>query len=257
MRSKAERTKLQSMKLINSLNLNRKSAARFSWCHVVIAILFTAMSGGNAVRAAIMAYSDPGSFASAIQSGSYLNDFTGAGTGGSLPFSGGTGPFAYTITASGGVTGVPMDGASGLGTSMSTLVVNAGLIITFTGANKPTAIGGNFFWSDLSSPSDVVSGTIHANFKIGGTSVHTLDISSSGNSSIGFGGITTDGVAFDSLELTLLGYTSGNFYSSIDNFHVGQMSPVPEPTEWALIIFAALAVLYKFVLPRFRNPVIA
>src|ERR1051325_11661179 len=31
------------------------------------------------------------------------------------------------------------------------------------------------------------------------------------------------------------------------------ISVVPEPTEWAMIIFAALAVLYKFVLPRLRQ----
>lgn len=37
---------------------------------------------------------------------------------------------------------------------------------------------------------------------------------------------------------------------------VAGLTPVPEPTEWALIIFAALAVFYKFVLPRLRRPVL-
>lgn len=37
----------------------------------------------------------------------------------------------------------------------------------------------------------------------------------------------------------------------------GEIVPVPEPTEWALIIFATLAGLYKFVLPRIRKSVIA
>ena len=36
---------------------------------------------------------------------------------------------------------------------------------------------------------------------------------------------------------------------------VPSLTPVPEPTEWALIIFATLALLYKFVLPRFRKSV--
>ena len=188
-----------------------------------MAILLATLSGGNAVRAAITEYSDPSSFAAALQPGAYLNDFTGAGSGSSLLYSGGTGPFAYTITSSGSsqVTGVPMGPASGLGTSVSTFVENATLIITFTGDNKPTSIEGNFFWSDLSSPSDVVSGTLHADFKIGGASVHTLDVVSAGNANIGFGGITTDGAAFDSVELTLLGYTSGNFFSTVDNYLVG------------------------------------
>lgn len=136
-----------------------------------------------------------------------------------------------------------MDLASGLGTSVSTFIENAKLIITFTGNNRPTAIGGNFFWSDLSSPSDVVSGSLHADFKVGGTSVHTLDVPSTGNSAIGFGGITTDGAAFDSLELTLLGYTSGEFFASVDNFHVGQATVVPEPSSLVVAGFFGLFVL--------------
>lgn len=35
----------------------------------------------------------------------------------------------------------------------------------------------------------------------------------------------------------------------------GEIVPVPEPTEWALIIFGTLAVFYKFVLPRIRKTV--
>lgn len=35
----------------------------------------------------------------------------------------------------------------------------------------------------------------------------------------------------------------------------GEIVPVPEPTEWALIAFAALSVLYKFVLPRLRKSI--
>jgi hypothetical protein len=239
-------TKLQSMKLTTSLNLknHRNSTIRFSW-QIVMAILLATLSGGNAVRAAITEYSDPSSFAAALQPGAYLNDFTGSGRGSSLLYSGGTGPFAYTITSSGisQVTGVPMDAASGLGTSVSTFVENATLIITFTGGNKPTAIGGDFFWSDLSSPSDVISGTLHADFKIGGSSVHTLDVASTGNSDVGFGGIATDGVGFDSIELTLLGYTSGDFFSSVDNFHVGQAIAVPEPSSWVLAGLVGLFVL--------------
>ena len=38
---------------------------------------------------------------------------------------------------------------------------------------------------------------------------------------------------------------------------VPSLTPVPEPTEWAMIIFATLGVLYKFVLPRFRKTSLA
>lgn len=223
---------------------HRKITTRFSWQQSLVAILLVAMSGGNAVRAAISEYTDPGSFAAALQPGSFLNNFTGANQAGqSFPYSGGTGPFAYTVTSTGpsGVTVFQMQPASGLGQALSTFNANAALIITFTGDNKPTAIGGNFFWSDFSA--NVISGTIHADFKIGGSSVHTLDVASTGNSDIGFGGITTDGAGFDSIELTLLGYTSGNFFSTVDNFHVGQAIVVPEPSSWVVAGFMGLFLL--------------
>lgn len=240
------------MKLSKSLNLEGDRTSRpswLSWRRWVIAVLFTMASGGNLVHAAIMEYNDASSFGAALESGSYLNDFTGAGTGSSLSFSGGTGPFAYTITASENlVTGVPMHGDSGLGTSVSLFVDTAALIITFTGANKPTAIGGNFFWSDLASPANVGSGTVRADFMSGGSSVYTLDVASSGNSSFGFGGISTDGAAFDSVTLTLLGYTPtpstlDDFFVTVDNFNIGQVTPVPEPGGWVVAGFVGLLVL--------------
>lgn len=48
----------------------------------------------------------------------------------------------------------------------------------------------------------------------------------------------------------------GQLYFSMlngSNELVPGLTPVPEPTEWALIIFAALAMLYKFGLPRLRK----
>ena len=210
---------------------------------MLLVTLLAVLGGQTVLRAAFIDFSDSTSFGAAVQSGSYLNDFTGAGSGPSLSFSGGTGPFSYTIAATpGGVTGVNMNPLSGLGDCVSTFNPNISLVITFTGGNKPTAVGGNFFWSDLSTPSSVVSGVVHADFKIGGLSVHTLDITSSGNSSIGFGGVTTDGAAFDSLTLTLVGYTSGNFFTSIDNFRVG-ITAVPEPGGWVAAGFVAFFVL--------------
>ncbi len=201
----------------------------------LIASLLTLMIFGHAGRAAIVEYIDASSFAAALETGSYVNSFTGAGSGLSLSYVGPhptLGPFQYTITASGsfGVTGVDMAAASGLGQSASTFEENAVLIITFTGTNKPTAIGGNFFWSDLSSPANVTSGTIRADFSIGGSIVHSLDVSSSTNSSIGFGGVTTDGEGFDSVTLTLLDYTFGDFFTTVDNLRIGQARLSPSPS---------------------------
>lgn len=222
------------------------SGFAWPWRRLVLTVaLGVGMAFDSPLRAAIAIYTDSGSFTPTLQSGYYLNNFTGAGSGASLPYSGGTGPFAYTITASGsfGVTGVAMNAASGLGDSVSTFGQNAVLTFTFTGANKPTAVGGNFFWSDNSTPANVAAGTVRADVKIGGTSVQTLDISSTGNSSIGFGGFTTDGTAFDSITFTLVGYTSGAFYSTVDNFYVGNVNPVPEAGGWVAASFISIFVV--------------
>lgn len=64
--------------------------------------------------------------------------------------------------------------------------------------------------------------------------------------------ITTDpGTAFLG-QINFTGFSPGAI-----RLGTGEIVPVPEPTEWALIIFATLAVLYKFVLPRFRKAVVA
>lgn len=199
----------------------------------------------NTSRAAVYTdYTDASTFAAALQPGNYLNDFTGAGSGDSLVYSGGAAPFAYRITstASNGVSGVNMATASGLGRAVSTFVENDVLTITFT-ANKPTAIGGNFFWTALADPSDVISGTITAAFKIDGLTVHSFDVTSTGNSSIGFGGVTTDGTPFDSVEFTLKDYTSGFFFPTVDNFNIGLVTPIPEPGGWIAAAFSSLFVL--------------
>jgi hypothetical protein len=229
------------MLLLFKASFKRRSSFWSSSRLSVIVCLVTVLIVGTSGRSAIVEYNDASSFAAALEAGAYFNNFTGAGSGSSLSYTGPSptlGPFRYTISASGsfGVTGVEMAIDSGLGLSVSTFEENAQLTITFTGTNKPTAIGGNFFWSDLSSPANVVSGTIRADFNIGGSTVYTLDIASSTNTSIGFGGVTTDGEAFDSVTLTLLDYVFGDFFPTIDNFQIGRASPGPSQNP-SLTIF--------------------
>jgi hypothetical protein len=209
-------------------------------CSLVLAFGMI-MGGRGFVQAAIATFTDQTSFTANLESGYYFNNFTGAGTGDTLSYSGGTGgPFPYTISASsGGVTGIRMHSDTGLGISVSTFDHGEQLIITFTGANKPTAIGGYFFWSELNDPSEVIAGTIRADLSIGGTVVESLDITSSGNSSIGFGGFTTTGQAFDSLTLSLVDYSSGFYFPTVDNFYVG-LNAVPQAGGWVAGSFVAL-----------------
>lgn len=63
---------------------------------------------------------------------------------------------------------------------------------------------------------------------------------------------TTPNQAF--LDHVLFQLDSGLYFAELSgNELVPGLTPVPEPTEWALIIFATLAVLYKFVWPRLRG----
>ena len=57
------------------------------------------------------------------------------------------------------------------------------------------------------------------------------------------------GVTFRSQIQFSGGYAPGAYWVG------GELVPVPEPTEWALIVFAVLAILYKFVLPKLRRTV--
>lgn len=60
--------------------------------------------------------------------------------------------------------------------------------------------------------------------------------------------ITADPGSVFLSQVQFTGYDAGAVWLG-----TGEIVPVPEPTDWALIIFATLAVLYKFVLPRFRG----
>ncbi len=242
-----------NMKLTRLMGDYRKPADLMRWSRwpKLMAPLLILMLGVTSSPAPIYTdYTDASAFAAALAPGGYLNDFSTAGSGASLSFTGPTpvtGPFSYTVTSSGafGVTGVDMAALSGLGRSISTFDENAVLIFTFTGATKPTAIGGNFFWSDLNSPANVVNGTVTAAFKIGGLTVHSFEVSSTGNSSIGFGGVTTDGTPFDSVTFTLKNYSSGFFFPTADNFNIG-LTPVPEPGGWVAAAFTGFVVLGGF-----------
>lgn len=228
----------------SSRTFSRRLICTGPFCSLVLAAGMTAGVPGF-LRAAITTFSDQTSFTASLENSYYLNNFTGVRAGEYLDFAGGTGiTFSYRISASdeSGVTSIGMDSSSGLGDSMSIFEVNKQMIITFTGVNKPTAVGGNFFWSTLfdgtPTSDDVIAGTIRADLNIGG-SVETIYVTSTGNSSIGFGGFTTDGQGFDSLTLSLLNYSSGDYYPTLDNFYVG-INAVPEASGWVAGSFIAL-----------------
>lgn len=212
-----------------------------SWGRSIPTLVFLVL-GWCSASAAITPYTSEAGFTPYLQTGYYFNDFTDAAAGDTLSFS--QGSFSYTISRVGGVgvSGVPTDFVkSGIGQGDAVSSINPGvsLVITFTGGN-PTAVGGNFFWTDLSSPAKVVTGTVRIQLNDGTwQNVSSTAPGSSGN--VGFGGFTTDGTPFTSLTFSLVGYTSGDRFATLDNFYVG--SAVPEPGGWVAAGFVALFVI--------------
>ena len=227
--------------------MNARSLSRHALL-VSLAVLGISVLSQGAATAAITTYTSEASFTPNLQAGYYLEDFSSASTAGAttMTFSGPSpaNTFSYVIGASdsGGVVGVPTDfqkNSTSQGRALSTFTEGVGLVINFTGANV-TAVGGNFFWTDNSSPTAaVVAGDVHAQLN-DGTSV---DISSSANNSVGFGGFTSDGAAITSLTLSLKNYSSGFYYPTLDNFYVGQVSAVPEAGAWWAAGFLGLLLV--------------
>ena len=191
-------------------------------------VLLAAMLQFNA-SAAVQTYTTLSAFTAGLQAGYYLENFNAVGPSGPYNFTGGTPSFSYSFTSPGSVTPVDVVGGS---RAISTFDANDLLTLTF-GANKPTAIGGDFFWTDL-LPGQAVAGSIRVQY--GGASEFFNVPQPSGGT---FLGITTDNPAgFSALTISLVGYTTGNYYPTVDNVVVG--NAVPEPRGWVFIsLFAA------------------
>lgn len=187
--------------------------------------------------AAIQTFTTVPSFTGALQSGYYLENFNAVSDTGPFNFEGVTDltpNIAYSFSASGGVTVFGPTGAR----SISTFGQGDVLVITFTG-NRPTAIGGDFFWTTFS---EAVAGSVQV--KYGGGDSEFIDVPLSGGGS--FAGITTDNaLGFSSISMSLVGYTSGDYFPTVDNFYVGIATPVPEAGTWVAGAFIGLFVVTR------------
>ena len=188
--------------------------------------------------AAVQTYTTEASFISAINS-SYKETFTTLiDAGEPISFSGGA-PITYTIgsQSGNGVTPFDVGGISGA-RAIGPYDANDVLVITFTGT-KPTAIGGDFFWTGGVNNS-LTAGSVKVQY--GGVSDFIeVPLPSAGS----FAGITTDGVGFSSVSVSLIAYTAGDFRPTLDNFYVGQVNPVPEPGTWLAGGFIALVMVSR------------
>lgn len=180
----------------------------------------------TAAPAMAAVYTDSASFLAQVQPGFYFNNFNSVGAGpvASLNFS--SGGFAYTVSA--------------FGPGSQQLFNNPGLIstdsaldairITFTSGNV-TAVGGNFFSSDINFNAIAASVTVALS---DGQSV-TFN-SSSANDFRGF----TSTQTITSLTIDALDVPGGAFaWSTLDNLYVGQA--IPAPGAMALLGLGGLA----------------
>ncbi len=186
---------------------------------ILIALAFTA----SAAQAAVI-YTTESAFSSALQAGSYTENFSGVSGDGvltginSLPFSGSG--ISYTIATATDVFYLNTVDVRSLTTALQADTMT----ITLSTPNV-TAIGGNFFATD--DTESVIADNFLLTLSDGTTSLVT---SSAGGPSV-FRGFTTSGGTFIT-SLTVDG--GGIGYSSIQNLTVG-FAAVPEPSVIASV----------------------
>ncbi len=164
--------------------------------------------------AATTTFTSSAAFLATLQPGAYTETFSVANPAfpapTSIPYS--SGGFSFTVAATGGVY-----------TSGSLIGTNApasALTITF-GAGT-TAVGGNFFLTDIFD--DFVAAPVTLTLSDGTTTTYTP------TSEATYRGFTSD-VAITSLTFAA---PAAN-YASLDNLTVGRVVPVPEASTWAMM----------------------
>lgn len=175
--------------------------------------------------ATTVTYTNSAAFLANVGAGSYTNTFTGLSDASSGLFSGGG--FSYKASA-------PSDiyvSAGFLGTNQ----IDEVLTIDFTSGNV-TAIGANFFATDISDAFQSVSLTVALD---DGTTT-TFTPSSIAD---GFRGFTSDHII---TQLTISA-PGASLYSGLDDLTVGVSkigATVPEPTSWMLVSLALFGAFF-------------
>ena len=169
-------------------------------------------------------FTDSASFLAQVQPGFYFNNFSSVGGGATPSLSFNSGGFAYTVTAF-GPGSQQLFNDPGLVSTDSALDA---IRITFTSGNV-TAVGGNFFSSDINFNAIAASVTVALS---DGQSV-TFN-SSSANDFRGFTSTQTiTSLTIDALD------AAAPAWSTLDNLYVGQA--IPAPGAMALLGLGGLA----------------
>ncbi len=195
-----------------------------------------ALAAALPLQAAVV-YTDEASFLLAIQNSPVsLTGFEDDTDGGFTPPAN-TGPdisinesgFSFTIDVVGGGDVLVQLPEGDLTSNVRAFDANKSLIITFSGGS-PTAVGGNFFTTDIDNLYENASFTLTLND--GSTTVQ--NVTSDNSQPPAFVGFTTTS-PIQSLTISASG---PGLYSALDNLTVGYA--VPEPAEMATAVAAAL-----------------
>lgn len=178
-----------------------------------IAVAGASMACSSAMSGVV--YDDLNDFLDNTQSGYYHEDFSDVGGGGQGPSMdfGPVNGFSYTISAQG-------DGTEELFTDpglMSTNSAGDQLVVEFTG-DPVTAVGGNFFGSDIAFSPIASNMTVELN---DGTVAEYES-----NSADAFAGFTTS-APIDSITIDAEAIDAANAWPTISNLYVGQQIPAP------------------------------
>jgi hypothetical protein len=181
----------------------------------------------SAVRAQTTTHTTLSSFLAATQPGAWTNTFTEAPSLRASPVVYSQGAFSYQVSAAGGATPIYVSGGGVSGSFIGNTYGNQQLVFTFLAGNV-TAIGGNFFITDINDAFQAAPVTITLS---NGT---TTTFTPGGISD--FRGFTTTGAAITSLTLSAPGASR---FNSVDNFVVGlaatSTNVVPEPSTYVLM----------------------
>ncbi len=169
-------------------------------------------------------YTTPAGFLSNVAPGAYFEAFTDLPSLPSVPSSFAGGGFAYTLSAPGGLYVSDLDF---IGTNLD----DTALTITFTSGNV-SAIGGNFFVTDVADAFQAVSVTL----TLSDATTVTFTPTTLADSYRGF----TSGVTITSLTIVPPGAAR---YANLDNFTVGAAA-VPEPAGALLMALGGAALLW-------------
>jgi hypothetical protein len=192
-----------------------------------VAAAITAATAAGGAHAATTVYTSQASFLAQVSPGSYTEAFTG-GNGSAVSYNFSGGGFGYTISAStaAGVASSVYRSGSIIGNNLPAEL----LTVTFT-AGAPTAVGGNFYITDITDVFQSSPVTLNLS---DGTSITYLP----GGTAEYRGFVST--VPITSLTMAVAPTSQ---YNTLDNLTVGIATVVPEPATYLMMALGLTSLL--------------